>query len=528
MRGTGENYLSGGHLQEGFTRYPGSYPQHNILVILASYLDYLPGLQSLQLIKKARKEGVNMPAVLLPHPQTPTQIHSILGNIYNGMAAGDNLLKRDAVDVLPAREAVNNPFKRYLREISGFQLLTAEKEGKIARQIDIGEMKILRNILQSNIAREYIIDLGYQIESGQQAGGRILMHIHRLGPPISLQEKVDLFLKTSRLLKIRHLFAKSSREMLLFGGLKPEEKRRLQVKLNRHIDEIFNLLKNWRFEPCLIDDILGKIREQDTGSRSEDEARQRLLARVKIQRTRVNALRTELIKANLRLVVSLARRYAGRGMFLIDLIQEGNIGLIRAANRYDFRRGTRFSTCASWWIRQAILRTIYNHSRTIRLPIHIRERYRRLQKTASLIQIGNNGDANVEEIADRAGIPFGEVDRILALAGEPLSLDAPLNAEASCILGEAVEDGQLADPFSSTVHRNLAEKTRKVLSVLTPREEKVWRLRFGVGEKRDHTLDEISQKFRLTRERIRQIEARALQKLQHSKYSDHLRSFLGG
>lgn len=469
-----------------------------------------------------------MPVVSLPQPHAQTQINSILCSVYNGIAAGDNVLKRDATDVLPAREAVNNPVSRYLREIGGFQILTAAKEGKIARQIDIGEMKILRIILQSNIALEYIIDLGYQIESGQQAGGRFLIHIHRLGPPISLQDKVNLFLKTGRLLKERHLLAKNSREMPLFGGLKPKEKRRLQVKLNRHNDEIFKLLKNWRFEPCLIDDILGKIREQDTRFKSEDEARQRLLARVKIQRTRVNALRTELIKANLRLVVSLARHYAGRGMFLIDLIQEGNIGLIRAANRYDFRRGTRFSTCASWWIRQAILRTIYNHSRTIRLPIHIRERYRRLQKTASLIQIGNSGDANVEELADRTGIPFGEVDRILALAGEPLSLDAPLNAEASCILGEVVEDGQLADPFNSTAHRNLAENTRKVLAVLTPREEKVLRLRFGIGEKRDHTLDEISREFNLTRERIRQIEARALQKLQHSKYSDNLRSFLEG
>ena len=213
-------------------------------------------------------------------------------------------------------------------------------------------------------------------------------------------------------------------------------------------------------------------------------------------------------------------------MFLIDLIQEGNIGLIRAANRYDYRRGTRFSTCASWWIRQAILRTIYNHSRTIRLPIHIRERYRKLQNTANLLQIGNKREVNIDELADRAGMPFKEADRILAIAGEPLSLDAPLNAEASCILADAVEDGHLADPFYSTVHRNMAEKTRKVLAVLTPREEKVLRLRFGIGEKRDHTLDEISRKFNLTRERIRQIEARAIQKLQRSKYSDNLRSFL--
>ena len=467
-----------------------------------------------------------MPAVSLPQTQTQSQINSILCSVYNWIAASDNVLKQDVVDVLPVRESVNNPVTRYLRDIGSFQILSAEKEGKIAGQIDIGEMKILRIILQSTIALEYIIDLGYKIESGRQAGSKILMHIHRLGRPISSKEKVNLFLITSRLLKKQRLFAKRSRETLQFSGLNPVEKQRLLVKLNRYNDEIFKLLKNWRFEPCLIDDILEKIREQDTGSRFEDKARERLLARVKIQRNRVNALRTELIKANLRLVVSLARRYAGRGMFLIDLIQEGNIGLIRAANRYDFRRGTRFSTCASWWIRQAILRTIYNHSRTIRLPIHIRERYRKLQNTANRLQVGNHRDANVEELADRTGIPFGEADRILAIAGEPLSLDAPLNAEASCTLGDAVEDGYLANPFYSTVYRNMAEKTRKALAVLTPREEKVLRLRFGIGEKRDHTLDEISREFNLTRERIRQIEARALQKLQHSKYSHNLRAFI--
>ena len=413
-------------------------------------------------------------------------------------------LKQKAADELPAREAVNHPVSRYFREIGNFPVLTAEKELKIARQIEIGEMKIMQAILQSKTTVEYIIDLGYQIESGQQAGGRALMHIHRLGRPVCLQDKVDLFLKTTRLL----------------------EKRCLEVKQSRQYNEFFELLKNWRFEACVIDDIVRKIRAQDINSRSEDESGQRLLARIKVWRARVNALRSELIKANLRLVVSLARRYAGRGMFLIDLIQEGNIGLIRAANRYDFRRGTRFSTCASWWIRQAILRTIYNHSRTIRLPIHIRERYRRLQKTASLMQTGNNGDTNLEELAGQTGMPFGEADRILAIAGEPLSLDAPLNAGTSCILGDAVEDGHLADPFSSTVQRNMAEKTREVLAVLTPREEKILRLRFGIGEKRDHTLDEISREFNVTRERIRQIETRALKKLQRSNFSENLRSFL--
>jgi RNA polymerase primary sigma factor len=250
------------------------------------------------------------------------------------------------------------------------------------------------------------------------------------------------------------------------------------------------------------------------------------LTQIALSRAKVNARRSKLIQANLRLVVSISRRYAQRGLSLVDLIQEGNTGLIRAADRYDYRRGTRFSTCAVWWIRQAILRAIYNQARTIRLPIHIRERYRKIQKAANSLRIAKNGDDNIQKLADRSGIPFDEVDRILAIAGEPLSLDAPLNSQATRFVGDAVEDRNLKDPFTAVAGRHLVEQTRKVLSVLTPREEKILRMRFGIGEKSDHTLDEISQAFDLTRERIRQIESRALQKLQQSKYSRSLRAFI--
>jgi RNA polymerase primary sigma factor len=283
---------------------------------------------------------------------------------------------------------------------------------------------------------------------------------------------------------------------------------------------MFDLLKQWRLEPCVIDDIEKKIHEQQASSDSLTSTR------ITLNRAKLDAHRSQLIKANLRLVVSIARRYTQRGLSLIDLIQEGNTGLIRAANRYDYRRGTRFSTCAVWWIRQAILRAIYNQARTIRLPIHIRERYRKIQKTANSMGFGYNANDKIEELADRSGMPFDEVDRILAIAGEPLSLDAPLNSQATSFLSDAVEASNLKDPFKHVVHRNLVEKTRKVLSVLTPREERILRMRFGIGEKADHTLDEISQEFDLTRERIRQIEARALQKLQRSKYSRNLRAFI--
>jgi RNA polymerase sigma factor (sigma-70 family) len=437
-----------------------------------------------------------------------------------------NAFKCDEGDDFIDRNAVGSPVTRYLREIGRFSFLTAEDQVEIARQIEIEEIKILRVMLQSPMALKFIVTLGDQIESGQHAAGRLLMHIHRRGAPVPLQEKVALFLGTTRSLKKLLGGATAAHQQLTSAGLKPEGRWRLEIKLNRQNDQIFDLLKNWRLEPCMIDEIENKICKDKMCIGPAGPKPQHLIEQLKIHRARIDTLLARLIKANLRLVISVARRYAGRGMSLIDLIQEGNIGLIRAANRYDYRRGTRFSTCASWWIRQAILRFIYNQSRTIRLPIHVRERYRRLQKTAQRIQERNNQQAPNEKLADLTGISRDEVDRILAIAGEPLSLDSPLNNRATCRLGESVEDGNAMDPFEATASRRLAEKTRQILAVLTPREEKILRMRFGIGEKTDHTLDEISRKFDVTRERIRQIEAQALQKLQRSKFSRDLKTFI--
>ena len=420
---------------------------------------------------------------------------------------------------------VTMPMTCYLQRIGCFTPLGPQEEIAIAKAIEQAELELLRALLTSEIAVDHLIDLGRQIKTRQRAPGKILKNIHKRGARVADKEKIDSFLKTTRRLDRMHAAAKADRAHLLAAGLKPGRPGPLQARLDHRMDQMFNLLTPWRFEPCVVDDIDKKIRDRKASSGSRD--RSRTLTRIALSRTRFNAHRSKLVKANLRLVVSIARRYAQRGLSLIDLIQEGNIGLIRAANRYEYRRGTRFSTCAVWWIRQAILRAIYNQARTIRLPIHIRERYRKIQKTASTMRAGNNGNADIKELADRSGISFDEVDRILAIAGEPLSLDAPLNSQATRFLGDAVEASNLKDPLTVVASRNLAEQTRKVLSVLTPREEKILRMRFGIGEKTDHTLDEISQAFNLTRERIRQIEARALQKLQCSKYSLSLRAFIG-
>ncbi len=435
-------------------------------------------------------------------------------------------VKQSAAEDSIDQEMVSDPVTQYFKRIGRFKLLTREAEVELAKRIEAGEQEILRSMLQSVIAVDYIINLGCRVKSGTRAAGRILMHIHRRGEPLSSQNKTELFLTTGRKLGKLQAAAKTGRQKLAAGGLKPRDEQRLKEKLNRLSNRMFDLLKIWRFEPCVIVDIEKAIRELETNSGSNDQRLQRMLTRIEVNRTRTNAFRSELIKANLRLVVRMAKRYSGSGLSLLDLIQEGNLGLLRAVDLYEYRRGTRFSTCATWWIRQAISRAVGNKSRTIRLPIHIREKYRKIKKNSLAVRADQNGNRDIAELAVRTGISFDEVERILAIDGEPLSLDASLHSETKCSPGDAIEHGDLMDPFNAAVNRSLANKTRKVLAVLTPREEKVLRMRFGIGEKTDHTLDEISRMFNLTRERIRQIEAQALRKLQCSKYSRDLRTFI--
>jgi RNA polymerase primary sigma factor len=226
------------------------------------------------------------------------------------------------------------------------------------------------------------------------------------------------------------------------------------------------------------------------------------------------------------LVVSLAKRYANCGVQFLDLIQEGNIGLIKAVDRFEYRRGYKFSTYAIWWIRQAILRAIANQARTIRIPIHITETLSKLQRTSHSMMREHSRDPGVEEIAEALEIPANEVRRALKWAGEPISIHSRLYENEDSCLGDFIEDNNCLLPFDAAASNNLAEHTRKALATLSPREEKVLRMRFGIGEKTDHTLDEISRDFSLSHERIRQIEAKALRKLRHPKITRKLKSFI--
>ena len=269
-----------------------------------------------------------------------------------------------------------------------------------------------------------------------------------------------------------------------------------------------------------------QIADREYAFKAKNRSLKRIMSNVDEGRFRAKLAKSELTKANLRLVVSIAKKYTYRGLHFLDLIQEGNIGLMKAVDKFEYRRGYKFGTYATWWIRQGIQRAIADQARTIRIPVHMIEIINKLIRTSRYLVQELGREPTPEEISEKMEIPLSKVLKVLKIAREPISLETPIGEEEDSHLGDFIEDKKFMLPSDAAVSLNLAEQTRKVLATLTPREEKVLRMRFGIGEKADHTLEEVGQDFAVTRERIRQIEAKALRKLRHPTRSRKLKSFI--
>jgi RNA polymerase primary sigma factor len=487
------------------------------------------------------------------------------------------------LDLTPgALDKTNDPVRMYLREMGTVPLLTREGEVEIAKRIERGKLTVIKSISRMPSVTKYIINMGEQLRAGERTvrelvifndeeitderiearAREVLRQIDAVKKAWASVEKcAEKLEKTPKgttskdkrkyrrvrwaWMRERVVLSKAirrieftelvKRRMIDAVKEKVEHVQKLQWEVNAIERQISGKSKRGKIKEEERKELLRKqkdIKQQmKTFADELGESSEQLLGTLEtITRGEAQAeqAKKELVEANLRLVVSIAKKYTNRGLQFLDLIQEGNIGLMKAVDKFEYRRGYKFSTYATWWIRQAITRAIADQARTIRIPVHMIETINKLIRTSRALVQELGREPTSEEIAERMDIPVSKVRKVLKIAQEPISLETPIGEEEDSHLGDFIEDRNVLSPSDAVINLNLKEQTDQVLKTLTPREEKVIKMRFGVGDGSEHTLEEVGQNFAVTRERIRQIEAKALRKLRHPSRSRKLKAFLEG